>query len=202
MADQKTRLRPARPERDEGLVFARYLDQAAEGFFGFMLGRQAGSIIADAFTESGHSLSFENVVVAERDGVIVGMSLAYTGEQHREFSDEPLERAAGRAARRMKMARLLLAPLWRILETVPEGDFYLQAIAVDPELRGAGIGSLLLDDAVERGTLNGSARLTLDVAARNNGARRLYARRGFAESSEWPSPRFVPTVFVRMARTL
>ena len=66
---------------------------------------------------------------AERDGRVVGMSLAYTGEQHREFSDEPLERAAGRAARRMKMTRLLLAPLWRILETVPEGDFYLQAIA-------------------------------------------------------------------------
>jgi ribosomal protein S18 acetylase RimI-like enzyme len=102
----------------------------------------------------------------------------------------------------MKMTRLLLAPLWRILETVPEGDFYLQAIAVDPELRGAGIGSLLLKDAIERGTRNGSARLTLDVAAKNDGARRLYARRGFSESSEWPSPRFVPTVFVRMTRTL
>ncbi len=99
MADQTTRLCRARPERDEGLVFARYLDQAADGFFGFMLGRQCASIIADAFTESGHSLSFEHVVVAERDGVIVGMSLAYTSDQHREFSGEPLERAAGRAAR-------------------------------------------------------------------------------------------------------
>ena len=33
MADRRTRLRPATPERDEGLVFARYLDQAADGFF-------------------------------------------------------------------------------------------------------------------------------------------------------------------------
>ena len=202
MADPTTRLRPARPDRDEGLVFARYLDQAAEGFFGFMLGPRAAEIIADAFAESGHSLSFEHVIFAERDGVIVGMSSAFTGEQHRDFSDEPLERAAGRAARRMKIARLVLAPLWRILETVPEGDFYLQAIAVDPELRGAGIGSLLLEDAVERGTRNGSARLTLDVAAGNDGARRLYARKGFEESSEWPRPRFIPTVLVRMARPL
>ena len=46
------------------------------------------------------------------------------------------------------------------------------------------------------------AEQDFDVAARNNGARRLYARRGFAESSEWPSPRFVPTVFVRMTRNL
>ncbi len=202
MADQQTRLRPATPEREDGLEFARYLDQAAEGFFGFMLGREAASIIADAFTEPGHSLSYEHVVFVERDGVIVGMSLAYTHEQHREFSDEPLERAAGRAARRMKLARFLLAPMWRILETVPDGDFYLQAIAVDPELRGAGIGSLLLDDVVERGTRNGSARLTLDVGARNKGARRLYARRGFTESSEWPAARFVPTVFVRMTKSL
>ena len=202
MTDQRTRLRPATPERDEGLVFARYLDQAADGFFALLLGRGAAGIIADAFTEPGHSLSFEHVVFAERDDVIVGMSLAYTAEQHREFSDEPLERAAGTTARRMKMVRVLLAPLWRILETVPEGDFYLQAIAVDPELRGAGIGSILLEDAVERGTRNGSARLALDVAARNSGARRLYARKGFVESSEWPSPRFVPTLFVRMTRTL
>jgi len=186
MADQKTRLRPATPERDEGLVFARYLDQAAEGFFGFMLGRQAASIIADAFTEPGHSLSFEHVVFAERDGVIVGMSLAYTGEQHREFSDEPLERAAGRAARRMKMARLLLAPLWRILETVPEGDFYLQAIAVDKELRGAGLGSILMDHLEGRARSSGSTRLALDVSAKNEGARRFYKRRGMTVESQWP----------------
>ena len=204
--DQTTRLRPARPERDEGLVFARYLDQAADGFFGFLLGRRAASIIADAFTQPGHSLSFEHVIFAEldgeSDGEVVGMSLAYSSEQHREFSDEPLERAAGRAARRMKVVRFLLAPMWRILENVPDGDFYLQAIAVDPDTRGAGIGSVLLDDVVERGTRNGSARLSLDVAAKNDGARRLYARRGFVESSEWPSPRFVPTFFVRMTRPL
>ena len=173
MEDQATRLRPARPEGDEGVRFAGYLDQAAEGFFGLMLGRDAAKIIAAAFPEPGHALSFEHVVFAERNGVVVGMSSTFTAAQRRGFSDEPLELAAGRAVRRMKVVRLLLAPLWRILETVPEGDFYLQALAVDPERRGAGIGSLLLDDAVERGERNGSSRLTLDVSARTEGARRL-----------------------------
>ncbi len=201
-SDRTTRLRPANPQRDEGLIFADYLDQAADGFFGFMLGHDVASIIAAAILVPGHALSYENVVFAEQGDVIVGMSLAYTGEEHREFSDEPLEHAAGRAARRMKVIRLVLAPLWRILENVPESDFYLQAIAVDPELRGSGIGSLLLNDVIERGTRNGSARLTLDVAARNDRARRLYARSGFVEAAEWPSLRFVPTRFVRMARPL
>lgn len=202
MGDQATLLRPARPESGEGLLFARYLDEAAEGFFGFMLGPNSEGITASAFLEPGHALSYEHVMFAERDGMVVGMSLAYTGAEHRGFSDEPLKRAAGRSALRMKLVRILLAPLWRILDTVLEDDFYLHGIAVEPELRGAGVGSLLMDDVEARGQAAGSARLSLDVAARNKGARKLYGRRGMIESSEWPSSRFLPTVFVRMTKDL
>jgi ribosomal protein S18 acetylase RimI-like enzyme len=202
MGDQAMLLRPARPESGEGMLFARYIDEAAEGFYGFMLGPNSEGITASAFMEPGHALSYEHVMFAEREGVVVGMSLAYTGVQHRGFSDEPLKRAAGRSALRMKLVRMLLAPLWRILDTVPEGDFYLHGIAVEPELRGAGVGSLLLDDVEARGQAAGSARLSLDVAAKNKGARKLYGRRGMIESSEWPSPWFLPTVFVRMTKDL
>ena len=195
-------IRPATPDYGEGLLFARYMDQAAEGFFGFMLGRNAERIIARAFSEPGHSLSFEHMVFAERDGVIAGMSSAFTGAQHRSFSEEPLRRAAGRSAFRMRCVRTLLGPLWRILNTVAEGDFDIQGMAVDPDLRGAGIGSLLMADAEERASATGSARLSLDVAAKNEGARKLYARRGMVESSRWPASRLLPTVFVRMTKNL
>jgi len=200
--DQAMLLRPARPESSEGLLFARYIDEAAEGFYGFLLGPNSEGIIASAFIEPGHALSYEHVMFAEREGVVVGMSLAYTGAQHRGFSDEPLKRAAGRSALRMKLVRMLLAPLWRILDTVQESDFYLHGIAVEPELRGAGVGSLLMDDVEARGQATGSARLSLDVAAKNKGARRLYGRRGMIESADWPSSRFLPTVFVRMTKDL
>ena len=200
--DQAMLLRPARPESGEGLLYARYLDQAAEGFFGFLLGPNSEGITASAFMDPGHALSYEHVMFAEREGVVVGMSLAYTGVQHRGFSDEPLKRAAGRSALRMKLVRILLAPLWRILDTVQESDFYLHGIAVEPELRGAGVGSLLMDDVEERGRAAGSTRLSLDVAAKNTGARKLYGRRGMIESSEWPSSRFLPTVLVRMTKDL
>lgn len=195
-------LRPAKPEPSEGLFFARYINEAADGFFSFMLGVNAEGIIARAFIEQGHALSYEHVMFAELDGVIAGMSLAYTGAQHSGFSDQPLKRAAGRSVFRMKIVRTLLAPLWRILDTIPEGDFYIQGLAVEPELRGAGIGSLLLDDIEGRARASGSTRLSLDVAAKNKGARRLYARRGWIESSEWPSLRLLPTVFVRMTKDL
>ena len=68
MQSAPVRIRPATPEHGEGLLFARYMDQAAEGFFAFMLGRNSERIIASAFPDPGHSLSFEHVMFAERDG--------------------------------------------------------------------------------------------------------------------------------------
>lgn len=195
-------LRPANPEPSDGLLFARYIDQAADGFYGFLLGPNSEAILASAFLETGHALSFEHVMFAEREGAVVGMSLAYTGAQHRGFSDEPLDRAAGRRALRMKLVRFFLAPLWRVLDTVEESDFYLLGIAVEPELRGEGVGSLLMDDVEERGRAAGSNRLSLDVAARNVGARKLYERRGMVEFSEWPESWLLPTVLFRMTKDL
>jgi ribosomal protein S18 acetylase RimI-like enzyme len=195
-------LRPAKQEYNEGLIFARYIDQAAEGFFRFLLGKNSETIIATAFLELRHALSFENVVFVEKNARIVGMSSTFTGIQHRGFSDEPLRRAANRNAIRMKLVRTLFAPLWRILESIPEEDFYIQGIAVEPDLRGAGIGSLLMNDIEKRALESGSLRLSLDVSAKNEGAKRLYTRREMKEISEWPRSRVLPTVFVRMSKDL
>ena len=200
--EQTVILRPAEPDFSEGLKFAYYLDQAAEGFFRFMLGRESENIIATAFIDSGHALSHENVIFAEVDTKKVGMSSTFTEKQHRTFSDEPLRRAAKRNAIRLKLMRILFAPVWRILETISEGDFYLQGIAIEPELRGAGIGTLLMNDIENRAKASGSSRLSLDVSAKNDGARRLYKRLGMVETSTWPTSRFLPTVFFRMTKHL
>ena len=143
-------LRTANPAFDEGLAFARYLDEAAEGFMRFMLGRRAAHIIATAFAQPDHDLSYQNVTFAERENVIVGMVLGYTAEQHRRSSRQPLNRAAGRRNLRMRIVRMLFAPLMRIIDSIADGDFYLHAIAVDRELRGDGVGSVLMDSYEER----------------------------------------------------
>jgi ribosomal protein S18 acetylase RimI-like enzyme len=202
MNDQAVTLRPANPEFKEGLLFAHYLDQAADGFFRLMLGRESETIIASAFADSGHTLSYENVTFAEVDKKMVGMSSAFTDKQHRLFTDEPLLRAAKRSALRLKLMGIIFAPIWRILENIPEGDFYVQGIAVEPELRGAGIGSLLMKDLEDRAKTNGSSRLSLDVSAKNNDALRFYKRLGMVEASAWPNSRFFPNVFIRMSKYL
>ncbi len=72
---------------------------------------------------------------AERDNIIVGMTLAYTAERHRRSSHDPLKRAAGRLRLRMRTLLILFAPFMQLNDSIAEGDFYLQSIAVDKASR-------------------------------------------------------------------
>jgi ribosomal protein S18 acetylase RimI-like enzyme len=202
MDPPSTVLRAAEPTFDEGEVYARYLDQAAEGFFQFMLGCQAAEVIAGAFIQPGNDYSFHNVTFAECENVIVGMASTFTGTQRQTFEKDPLRGVEGRHHLRMSVITILCAPLLRIIDTIPDDDFYIQSIAVDAELRGAGVGSTLMDHIEERAAAHKSTRISLDVSAKNGGARRLYERRGFIVDSEWPTSQFVPTLFVRMTKRL
>jgi ribosomal protein S18 acetylase RimI-like enzyme len=195
-------LRAAEPTLEEGLVFAHYLDEAAEGFMRFMLGGRAPQILAEAYTRPNNDYSFQNVVFAEDGGRIVGMASGFTAVEHRRFSDRPLKRAAGFPALRIRAVRILCAPLLRILTSIPDDGFYLLAVAVDDEARGRGVGSCLMDFVEERARHNGSGRLCLDVAVKNEGARRLYERRGMSAEARWPKLRLMPPLFVRMTKEL
>lgn len=196
-------VRAARPTFDEGLACGRYLDEAAEGFHTFMLGRRAAHIIAAAYVLPDHSYSFQNVSFAEHDGQIVGMALGFTAEQHRAFSDRPLKESPEYPTLRATAVRVLLAPLFRLLETLADGDFYVLAVAIDEQLRGKGLGSTLLDAAEARARASGSTQLSLDVSAGNEGARRLYERRGMTIQSQWPKRLPLRALrFYRMSKTL
>ena len=196
-------LRTANPTFDEGLAFARYVDEAAEGFFRFMLGRRAPHIIATAFAQPDHNLSYQHVTFAERDNVIVGMFSGHTAEQHRSSSRQPLKLAAGRRNLRMRIVLILFAPLIRVTDSIADGDFYLQFIAVDKALRGDGVGSVLMDSFEERARASGSTRLSLDVSAKNAGAHRFYEGSGWNVESKWPKRLAIPSLkFYRMTKEL
>ena len=203
MPKPSTTFRAANPTFDEGRVFARYLDEAAAGLFRFMLGRRAVDIIATAFIQPDHDLSYQYVTFAERDEVIVGMVSGYTAEQHYRSSDRPLQAAAGKSNLRMTVVSMLCAPLLRVLNTIADGDFYLQAIAVDKELRGDGVGLALIEFVEECARAAGSARLSLDVSARNERACKIYRRCGMTVESQWPKRLVIPGLrILRMTKGL
>lgn len=196
-------MRAAKPTLDEGRAFARYLDEAAEGFFRLMIGRHVEHVIATAFLQPDHDLSNQNVTFAEHEGAIVGMVSGYTAKQHRTSSRRPLKDAAGRGNLRMRIVLVLFAPLMRIIDSVSDEDFYLQAIAVNKELHGAGVGSALMDSLEEQARASGSTRLALDVSAKNESARRFYSNRGMNVESQWPKHLSIGALkFYRMTKVL
>ena len=202
MTQRSIMLRAAKPSFDEGLAFARYLDEAAEGFFRIMLGRRIADILATAYIQPEHDLSHQYVTFAEREDAIVGMALAYTAEQHRCSTRQPLKLANGYRTLRMLRVAACCAPFTGVLSTLADGDFYLQAIAVDNKLRGEGVGSILMDSVEDQARAQGGTRLSLDVSVKNEGARRLYERRGMTVEWEWPRLVFAPRLLVRMTKSV
>jgi ribosomal protein S18 acetylase RimI-like enzyme len=196
-------LRPASPTVEDGLVFARLLDEAQEGAFRAMLGRRASDIVAHAFVQPGHELSYQHVTFAESEGCLVGMASGYSAEAHRAFTDEALRAAAGWRRYRMAAFERLARRMLQFMDTVPEDDFYVRAIAVDAGHRGMGVGTLLLGSLERTAQTVGSSRFALDVASKNRRARRLYERLGMSAQAESPRWFGLPnTNLIRMTKPL
>ena len=62
----------------------------------------------------------------------------------------------------------------------------IQGLAVEPSLRGGGIGRALIDAACERARAQGARRITLRVLSSNAPAQRLYAAAGFTVEGVLP----------------
>jgi ribosomal protein S18 acetylase RimI-like enzyme len=60
----------------------------------------------------------------------------------------------------------------------------LRFLAVDPDASGIGVGTALLDDAVERARVGGCQSISLEVRTTNARAIALYTRRGFEPFGE------------------
>ncbi len=186
MSKQPFILRPGNPVFDEGLAFARFLDTAAEGFFRILLGRRMAEIFAQAYTKPGNEYSFENVLFAVQEERITGMASGFTAEQQHGFPANPLKACEGYPHLRATIIGLPVSPMFHALEDLDDGDFYLASLAVDEDRRGQGIGSALIAAMEERAQATDSKRFTIALAAKNEGAQRLYARHGFEVSEKWP----------------
>lgn len=182
--------RPALPTLSEGTALARNHDMSADGLFRLMLGAAYTRVLAEAYVEPAQDLSFEHVTFAVRGYAVVGMVSAHSSAQHAGSSDEPFIGAAGWRVVRLGAVTMLANRLLRFLGDIPDSDFYLQAVAVDPDARGEGVGTVLFEHAESQAMNADAGRLTLDVAVKNTAARRLYERLGM--HVEATSPRFSP----------
>lgn len=76
---------------------------------------------------------------------------------------------------------------WHALPYAYIEDFYLA-----PEVRGRGVGTKMLDYALQRAEGQGSSKIALDVRRANTAAQRLYERFGFTDSQSFIMSRPLP----------
>ena len=115
--------------------------------------------------------SYKNCVVAEHNGEVIGMLVAFPMETEPDPGEPEGEDP-------------VLAPYG---ELERPGSYYVCGMALLPEHRGLGLGARMLGLAREEARRRGLAEMSLIVFEQNTGAKRLYERHGFREVARRPS---------------
>jgi ribosomal protein S18 acetylase RimI-like enzyme len=173
MQDLRFATRTATPA--DARLLATLVDLAGEGIPAFLWGQQAvpGQTPLDigmqraARAEGG--FSYKKAWIAEVGGRAAGMLLGYP--QPDPYETGPLDDLPP-----------VVRPLVE-LEALSPGSWYVNAVAVLPDHRGAGVGSRLMALAKTSAGSAGCRDLSLIVAEDNRGAVALYRRLGYAEAA-------------------
>jgi ribosomal protein S18 acetylase RimI-like enzyme len=137
--------------------------------------QETTSILTDFFCQKDNRVSYQNALVKEEDGVVVGLTILYDGSKAREL-DAPIERAA---------ARKLGDPNYHIPTEPETSEFYLDTLCVSPRCQRKGYGSKLIEAGCDRGRRLGHMRIALLLEI-DAAAKELYERLGFrADYTKW-----------------
>jgi ribosomal protein S18 acetylase RimI-like enzyme len=131
---------------------------------------ETATILDRWFVRGANRISFENTLVLEEEGEVVGLVISYDGAKARAF-DKPIEKAAS-----LRSGDL---DYWIPLEA-EESEFYLDTVSVSPKCQGRGYGSKLIETACDWAATLGAIQAGLVVEVENTSARRLYERLGFS----------------------
>ena len=166
--------------REDARVLAQLIEIAGEGIPGYLWSLQAKpgqdpvEVGAERAARDDANFSYRNTVVAQAEGQVVGMLLAY-----------PLPTPRPEDLAELPAIPELLRPLVELEYQVP-GSYYINALAVFAAHRGRGIGAALLALAEARAVGAGCETLSVQVFAENLGAHRLYRRNGYGVADRRP----------------
>jgi ribosomal protein S18 acetylase RimI-like enzyme len=201
-------LRPAVPEdagAAAGLIYET-MGTLGDYLFGQTKSEDTVRVLSILFRRKGHLLSFQNSVVAETSGEIVGIAQAMPGADLWKAA-VGLAWACGAGLGWGSALRLA----WRGFPLTREpdaeaGEFYVETLAVAASHRNRGIGRVLLADAGRRGKALGFPVCSLSVMLINPDALRFYQREGFRIDRKWITRLRAPGVqyngFYRMVKRM
>ena len=159
-------------------------------------------VIKNLIRAGNNFLGREHINVATHEGGIAGLVVGYTGRGHSEL----------RTLLRLLLSLRLgeLASYFTVVSKMVHGEYtpgiapdeyYISLIVVDERLRGKGVGSFLMNHAIESAKAEGCSGVLLDVDGANDAAKALYGKFGFEPSgrSTFPGPPRTVTLELRLA---
>jgi ribosomal protein S18 acetylase RimI-like enzyme len=164
---------------------ANFLMEATGGlteaaYHGVLPDRPTNLIVEHLMSRAGTTSSFENWIVAEQAGEVVGGLNAYRSSAPAQDPPNPLL---------LEERLYLFQPMRQLRSQVhTEERYHIRAVAVYPEFRGVGAGSALMSQAHGEGQAKGFTETSLVVFSENTRAVELYKRLGYTEVARVPAP--------------
>ncbi len=169
------RIRPA--QSSDAPTLAKLIDIAGEGIPRWLWSRSSSDgqdpldVGAERARRTKGGFSYRNALVAERDGLPIGMVLSYAIDAAPD--DDPDDLPAP------------IAPFVE-LEAQSVGTWYINALAISAGCRCAGVGTALMKAAEDLARDSGYSSMSVQVYSQNTGAVKLYERLGYHEHGRVP----------------
>jgi ribosomal protein S18 acetylase RimI-like enzyme len=163
-------IRNAKPEDAE--MISIHLLSAMKDFIYKFIGeedhKKAKDFLVHFISRENNQYSYENCLVAEENGKVLGSVNAYDGAKLAEL--------------RKPIADYMLHHYNNEFELEDEtqaGEIYIDSLGVDGQMRGKGIGSKLLKELIQEYVVQKQQTLGLLVDEDNPKAKKLYLKLGF-----------------------
>jgi len=174
-------IRPAEPTATDAAAFAELANMASHDILAGIVGPDYEQVLTSMFLGDDTLYRTRQVWFLDVDDVIAGMLCAFSGEQKADLTEETdrqLLAGPGAQSAAAIQAQEQLGPISEFIDTVPEGAFYVQFVAVYPQARGNGYAGQLLTLAHDLAREAGATTLELDVETGNAAALKSYLGQG------------------------
>lgn len=174
-------IRPARPcdTRPAVSLLHQAMGRLGDFFFGNGDPSRTMDILERLIARENNRFSYNYTFLAEKTGQIIGLLLAYpAGIISR------LELSTGKHLFPILGLNGLLSLALRSLplagcREAEQGEYYISALSVLPQFQGQNVGTQLIRFAEKEAGKRDMQKCSLIVSLENEGARRLYLRRGY-----------------------
>jgi ribosomal protein S18 acetylase RimI-like enzyme len=131
--------------------------------------------LEDWFQQENNRFSYQQVLVKEVEGQVVGVILIYHGSEA-EALDRPLNE---------RIRRLRNDPTFTLDREAELDEFYIDTLSVSPAFSRRGYGTALIRAAEEKARELRYDKIAINVDEDNERAFRLYQRLGYQANKEW-----------------